>query len=474
MSIVTSFNMMTNKRRYPPLLAYVVFAVGAVGWRLPADALQPPLPNEAWKSFTGMSPSAVRAYEIEVMRKVADLALLPPRVIQSPGPEYDYDQLDYGMTPKIERTRGGRLWCVWLAGEDGPRAFLLAATSDDNGGTWSKPRLVIDSHSSFLPLPRTTLGGALWCDPLGRLWLFTTHGMNYFDGRQGIWAIVCEKPDADSPTWSAPRRISDGISLNKPIVLSTGEWLLPTHLLQTHPNHPGETAVDGTKVSPYAGPCLDFARDSRCPGPCVWGLFPELDPYRGVNLLMSTDHGETWTWRSNVKAPDPDWHEPMVVERRDGSLWMLIRVRGGIMETISIDRGLNWSVPRVPAVLRHPQSRFHLRRLASGRILFVKHGVTIDAHRGRRELSAWLSDDDGETWRGGLMLDERPAVSYPDAIQAPDGTIYIVHDRERIALGEILMSRVREEDILAGRITQPGSQEKRVIIRPLKKKTSKR
>ncbi len=38
--------------------------------------------------------------------------------------------------------------------------------------------------------------------------------------------------------------------------------------------------------------------------------------------------------------------------------------------------------------------------------------------KNRSHLTAWLSEDDGKTWRGGLMLDERATVSYPDGFQA--------------------------------------------------------
>ena len=73
----------------------------------------------------------------------------------------------------------------------------------------------------------------------------------------------------------------------------------------------------------------------------------------------------------------------------------------------------------------------------------------------RSLLTAWLSDDDGKTWRGGLMLDERTGVSYPDGFQAPDGTIYISWDRNRSTDGEILMARFTEEDVLAKALKGP-------------------
>ena len=90
--------------------------------------------------FARMTPGKVRAYELDVMRHIADLALIPPKLNTSPLPAYDYDRLDYGMTIGIERTPGGRLWACWVAGGDSAKAFFVLATSDDDGETWSPPR----------------------------------------------------------------------------------------------------------------------------------------------------------------------------------------------------------------------------------------------------------------------------------------------------------------------------------------------
>lgn len=376
------------------------------------------------------------AARIERMEKIADHALVPPTVNTSPLPEYDYDRLDYGMTIGIERTPGGRFWACWVAGGDSPDAFFVLASSDDDGETWSRPRVVLDSHEEGLGAKRSILVGNLWTDPKGRLWLFFDQSMDMFDGRAGVWVTVCENPDDKAPSWSRPRRIWHGVTLNKPTVLSTGEWMLPVSLDQ----RPG-------------------FRQFR-------GCFRELDPLRGANVFVSTDEGATWKRRGVRTFSNPDWHEHMIVERKDRSLWMLARTRNGIMESQSTDGGRSWSTP-VPSGIKHPVARFHIRRLASNHLLLVKHGTTIDSHQGRSQMTAWLSDDDGKTWQGGLMLDERSGVSYPDGFQAPDGTIYISYDRNRATDGEILMARFTEEDIRARRLVGPRSKLKMLISRPL-------
>jgi hypothetical protein len=387
--------------------------------------------------FARMTPAEVRAFEMDVMRRVADLALIPPTLNTSPLPQYDYDKLDYGMTIGIERTPKGRLWACWVAGGDSPKAFFVLATSDDDGETWSKPRLVVDAHSKNLPMDRSVLVGNLWTDPLGRLWLIFDQSMDMFDGRAGVWMARCDNPDAEKPTWSTPRRIWHGVTLNKPTVLANGEWMLPISLDQRE------------GFGPFKG------------------QFKELDPLRGANVFVSTDQGATWQRRGAVTFPNPDWHEHMIVERRDGSLWMLARTAKGIMQTTSTDGGRTWAAPTEPPGIRQPNARFHIRRLASGKLLLVKHGDKVDAHEGRVQLSAWLSDDDGKSWQGGLVLDERKGISYPDGFQAPDGTIYISYDRNRATDGEILLARFTEADVLAKQLTGPKSKLKLLISRPL-------
>ncbi len=400
-------------------------------------------PAEA--TLGAMKPDEAKAFELQMLRQVADLALVPPRLNTSPLPQYDYDQLDYGMTIGITRTPKGRIWAAWVAGGDSPAAFMVAATSDDDGATWSKPRLVIDSQAKHLPIPRSVIVGNLWTDPRGRVWFFFDQTMNHFDGRGGLWAAVCENPDADQPAWSAPRRLWHGSALNKPIILSTGEWMLPVQLLQRNGNGPFGQAK----------------------------LFPELDPYRGANVFVSTDEGATWTRRGHAVLPNPDWHEHMVVERKDGSLWMLARTGKGLVQTTSTDRGKTWAEAAAHPAINHPVARFHLRKLASGRVLLVKHGDTTDAHEGRSKLKAFLSEDEGLTWKGGLMLDERKGISYPDGFQAPDGTLYISYDRNRSTDGEILMARFTEQEVLDGRISHPNTKLQILISRPLKPRTEK-
>jgi hypothetical protein len=125
--------------------------------------------------------------------------------------------------------------------------------------------------------------------------------------------------------------------------------------------------------------------------------------------------------------------------------------------------------------LRHPTARLFLRRLKSGELLLVKHGL-LDERVGRTELMAFVSDDDGQTWQGGLMLDDREKVTWPDRVQAPDGTIYIIYDHQRYTLnragkrgvGSVVMATFREDDVRAARVITDQTR-LRIVIAQLHK-----
>ena len=355
-------------------------------------------------------------------KALLDLALEPPVVNTQPGPEYDAENRPGNMIIGIDRTPMGRLWAAWVGNGDSPNGFFMLATSEDDGKTWSKPRVVIDPQDgefNGVKYERRALVGNLWTDPLGRLWCFFDQSLGYFDGRCGDWFIRCDDPDAAEPKWTAPVRFADGCTLNKPTVLSNGDWLLPVSLWTRDRMH---------------GPGVDKE------------AFKELDVIRMANVFASTDQGKTWTRRGGVIFPRTDFDEHMIVERKDGSLWMLARTKDGISESTSADKGVTWSEPR-PSAIQNPSARFFIRRLASGKLMLVKNGPVNARLPRRSNLKAFLSDDDGKTWGKGFLMDDRAEVSYPDGFQAPNGDIHILYDWNRHSDAEILHVKFTEADI---------------------------
>ncbi len=355
-----------------------------------------------------------------------DPGLETPVVNVNPLPEYDYANLDYFMTLGIARTHKGRLWNCWISGGDSEEGFLLMNKSDDNGETWSKPMLVIDPHDKKLKEKRRVLVAVPWVDPDGRLWLFFDLSMKKFDGRAGVWYTICDNPDAKEPVWSKPVRIWHGSALNKPTVLSDGSWVLPIVLWQK------ERIWD-----PYKSTYLD------------------LDKERKTQVFVSKDKGKTWEKKGGVLFEERTFDEVHITELKDGRLWMTCRVKRGIDQSFSNDKGLTWTKPVF--FLPNNSARHFIRRLKSGNLLLVKNGELDEAASKRVRLKAYLSKDDGKTWLGGLSIDERTNVTYPDGDQAPDGTIYVSYD---LRGKQILMARFKEQDVIDGAYNSPGSKNK--------------
>ena len=95
----------------------------------------------------------------------------------------------------------------------------------------------------------------------------------------------------------------------------------------------------------------------------------------------------------------------------------------------------------------------------------VRHGNIYENTKHRCELRAFLSYDEGKTWKGNLLLDERSNISYPSGFQDKNGDIYVSYDYERYKCGTIYMAKFTEKDILNGRLSR-NSYLKKVIFQP--------
>lgn len=330
--------------------------------------------------------------------------MLKKIVISTKGPR------QWQGIPAIERSANGRLWSTFFSGgpkEPDPDNYILITTSSDDGETWVEPTIILER-----PGATRVFDPALWHDPSGKLWLFYNQA-NLEQTDHSLWYITTDESDSPTPRWSEPQQLDVGVPyafrLNKPTVLSSGSWLLP----------------------------VTWARSA----PGNWFCGPEH--LQGV--AISDDEGRTWELHGAVEAPQ--WAlENMILERTDGSLLMLMRTGAGVIwQSHSTDAGRTWT-PGSPTEIVSPGVRFFLRRLALGRVLLIN----TPNPKERTTLYAYLSDsDDGSGFREGLELDHREKVSYPDAVQAPDGTIYAVYDCDRGGAGEILFCAFREEDLTA-------------------------
>lgn len=330
--------------------------------------------------------------------------------------EEDYNpfsRLWNGMPSVI--TAGNNIFVAWQTGgerEPDPNKlnYITVAASTDGGITWKDPFMIIDpleeSRQAQVPMFYYNHAGQLYL-------LFSVEGL-------GIHALAIH--NADGPL--------TGITYDEPfpVGVSNSSFTKPTLL------------SDGTIL--YSSGTTD------------------------ARIFRSDDDGRSFeaiaTIESNTPAASRKFAESTLVEKKDGTLWQMRRlensVNGGIEQSFSADKGLNWTVAvgNLGSPLQSPGSRFNMQRLQSGALLFVTNAEGMGSNRSR--MTAYLSEDDGDTWTEGLVLDA-DISSYPDFWQAPDGTIYIVFDKDRYGEGGIRLCILTEEDAKAGAFVSEGAQQ---------------
>jgi len=332
--------------------------------------------------------------------------------------------------PSIEVTPKGRTFITFYSGgiREQIGNYVLLLKSDD-GEHFEDPIAVVAPEENY-----RCFDSCLWIDPLGRLWFTWSKGPD-----AGVYGAICDDPDADELIWGKEFLIGHDVMMNKPIVLSTGEWLFPI------------AVWDRTRGILSDGSKGDSKEDI------------------GSFVYKTSDNGKSFTKLGCSNVPNRSYDEHMVIELNDNSLMMLVRTKYGIGKAYSWDYGKTWGTAS-DSGLGGPCSRFHIKRLKSGKILLINHVN----YTGRNNLTALLSDDEGKTWKWQLLLDERADVSYPDAVETADGFIHIVYDRDRggfkssleevyASAREILTAKITEEDIINGSLVREGSYLKRVI-----------
>jgi BNR repeat-like domain len=363
------------------------------------------------------------------MKMFSLIAAEMKKVSQKYLPEMRYHQ---GI-PGIEITSNGRLYACYYGrrkpGGEGAGNFAIVATSDDKGLSWNEDFVIAAKGGN-----ERVFDPVLWYSPDGFLRLFWSQCVcrktcPVFDGRSGVWMSVCEKPDGTKPEWSDPRRIADGVMMNKPTVLANGSWALPVSIWGSHP---AELTAENKKIA-----------------------LP--------NILYTNDGAKSFRLVKGPDIPDRNYDEHAIIELKDGKLWHLCRTRQGIAQAFSKDKGENWEI-KDGFFMRGPSSRFAIRRLKSGKLCLVYHQIAVELPgekmkgRGERKmLTAWLSDDDGKSWYGRLVIDYRTGVSYPDIAEGNEGFIYIIYDHARTYHGQILVAKVSEQDIAMGELVTPGA-----------------
>jgi len=299
---------------------------------------------------------------------------------------------------RVGKLPDGKLIAIFTRDASGTTE-LVARPSTDNGKTWGEIQSL-----TLLPKDESAWGSP---EPLvdhnGELQIFFLKVRKIPSGMDiDIWHM---KSSSGRTSWRAPRRIWEGYtgSLNCVMQMRNGRILLPfSYMTKRSWAERGE----GFDAFTYMG-------RFNC------------------SLLYSDDHGDTWHQSpSHLKVTAPDLStegaiEPVVVERKSGQVWMLLRTQHGrFYESLSND-GITWSRPR-PTRILSSDSPAGLVRLDDGRIvMFWNNCLRFPyAYGGRHVMHGAISSDDGESWRGFREVARNPRRDEPPPPRGDHGATY--------------------------------------------------
>ena len=212
------------------------------------------------------------------------------------------------------------------------------------------------------------------------------------------------------------------------------DFVLPTYTSRSVDD--GKTWETPVKLSdPWCG-CIHSLIETRSGRIVLVGqeIIPEWR--HATVMFVSDDQGKTWK-RSNMLDYGVGHHdhagsiEGTVIERKDGSLYLLLRTESGFLFEATSADGLKWEglqKSQIPSVTCCPQ----MARLADGRIALLwnappRHAPTNGTSRS--ELSLAFSDDEARTWSKPTVVAANYApgsrVSYPYLYERKPGELWI-------------------------------------------------
>jgi sialidase-1 len=343
----------------------------------------------------------------------------------------------YHGWPTVARRRNGQLWLAWSGGREShvcPFGQVHAMTSDDDGATWTWPRVLLDSATDDRDagVLETTQGTLLVTSFTSLAYQpRLTKALQAAAGAKGAM------PPEQLARWKAVHsRLGDTAR-----EADLGEWLIRS----TDGGKSWSPRLPTMVNSPH-GPIQ--LRDGRLlyAGKQLWTADKK------IGVAESQDDGLTWQWLADLPARTGDtpagdyhelYHELHAVEAADGTLIVHIRNHsamntGETLQTESRDGGRTWSEPHAIGVWGLPS---HLLRLRDGRLL-MGYGY----RRAPFGNQARLSTDHGKTWGEAISLSADGIggdLGYPSTVELADGSLLTVWYEQMRESTQAVLRQVR-------------------------------
>lgn len=296
----------------------------------------------------------------------------------------------------LAETKEG-LVAAWFGGTAERNPDVCIYVSRNAGGKWTVP-VEVANGLGFGTNRLPTWNPVLFQPKNGPLMLFYKVGPS----PSTWWGMLMTSPDTGK-TWSAPRRLPDGILgpiKNKPVQLANGDILSPS-----------SDENNGWKV----------------------------------HFERSTDLGETWA----ATPPVNDGKtiraiQPSLLLHSDNRLQAVGRTREDkTFQIWSSDGGVTWGEMTLLDV-PNPNSGTDAVTLQDGRQLLVYNHNTREGpgHKGRSPLNVALSQD-GIHWQAALVVEDDAdapnGFAYPCAIQTSDGLVHLAYTWQRKRIKHVVV-----------------------------------
>jgi predicted neuraminidase len=348
---------------------------------------------------------------------MAALALAVVAVLSVVQTEFIYEKGPYPQVhaSTLVETTSGQLVAAWFGGTEEGDDDVSIWVSRYEKGRWAPSVKVADGVQNATKR-HPTWNPVLFQPRDAPLMLFYKVGPS----PREWWGMVMTSTD-DGRTWSAPRRLPDGILgpiKNKPVQLADG------------------TIVSGSSTEAVVG-----------------------DAWR-VHVERSSDLGRTWE-KVTIENGSFNAIQPDILQHKDGRLQLLCRSKEmHVPTTWSSDGGKTWT-PLADSGLYAVNTGSDAVTLEDGRHVLVynyrdKPGASPENYkpemlvgmanapsgpRARWPLVVSVSTD-GKTWKRAVTLDDAPlrhGYAYPAVIQTRDGRIHVTYTFDRAKIKHVVI-----------------------------------